>query len=660
MWITGCGRAGGIENLWRRRAQLSIAENAARLAAKGFRVFNLRPLGKEPAVAGFYDVATSDPAIARQWWSGSGANDNIGVLMGEGLIAIDVDVVNKPGDASLSLLDLEYGLPDTLTARTPTGGRHLFYKVPAAPEGHYFPSAIGFRPGIDVKGWHSYVAGVGSRRAEGVYAWDNFLPIADLPPSLINDLRKPLRPRIEQMPLPDWADDETAENLFGRYLDEQEFTGNDRDDHHLVELAGRKAGDFGVTAENAADILCERFGLGNAETLRVVHGCLGQRTQEFGSSRPVPPCEVFETIEMKPPAPAREKHPQLWETFGDIVASGLDNLPAPLVKGWLDEGMTSVWYGPSNAGKTFVVLDLAIQLAAGQKWNDCAVRQGLVFYCAAEAGRGMVKRCMALAKDRGFAGSLPLAVMSKNIDLLSSTQDRDAIIEGVRQAESYFGMPCKLIVIDTLNKTFGGQDENESTAMGTFVRQIDALRERTGAHVAIIHHTGKDTGRGARGHSSLRAAVDTEVEITRGKITVRKQRDMEYARPIGFSLRPVQLGTDSRGDEAVSCVVDLGAPVVVFEHEPGQPGARDEGEANPPAVEAGQEARAHQERIMEEALAAWPHGMTALSWTAAVREACGEPWTRDTEAMRRARSHMVASGRVAVSAGTYVLVSSMI
>jgi len=29
----------------------------------------------------------------------------------------------------------------------------------------------------------------------------------------------------------------------------------------------------------------------------------------------------------------------------------------------------------------------------------------------------------------------------------------------------------------------------------------------------IIHHSGKDKNKGARGHSSLRAAVDTEIEI---------------------------------------------------------------------------------------------------------------------------------------------------
>ena len=40
------------------------------------------------------------------------------------------------------------------------------------------------------------------------------------------------------------------------------------------------------------------------------------------------------------------------------------------------------------------------------------------------------------------------------------------------------------------------------------------FRNATGAHLLIVHHTGKDETRGARGHTSLRAATDTEIEIT--------------------------------------------------------------------------------------------------------------------------------------------------
>ena len=34
----------------------------------------------------------------------------------------------------------------------------------------------------------------------------------------------------------------------------------------------------------------------------------------------------------------------------------------------------------------------------------------------------------------------------------------------------------------------------------------------------LVHHTGKDTAKGARGHSLLRAATDTEIEVKREEV----------------------------------------------------------------------------------------------------------------------------------------------
>ena len=83
---------------------------------------------------------------------------------------------------------------------------------------------------------------------------------------------------------------------------------------------------------------------------------------------------------------------------------------------------------------------------------------------------------------------------------------------------------------------------------------LSGIRAATGAHVLLVHHCGKDEARGARGHSSLRAAVDTEIEISRPEgetiSTVRatKQRDLSPGEAMPFSLKQVTLGTDRRGN----------------------------------------------------------------------------------------------------------------
>ena len=87
-------------------------------------------------------------------------------------------------------------------------------------------------------------------------------------------------------------------------------------------------------------------------------------------------------------------------------------------------------------------------------------------------------------------------------------------------------------MIDTLSSAMAGGDENGSVDMGALVANSNTLLELTGAHILWIHHTGKDTARGARGHSLLRARCDTEVEILHDRSTgirtakISKQRDL--------------------------------------------------------------------------------------------------------------------------------------
>ena len=102
----------------------------------------------------------------------------------------------------------------------------------------------------------------------------------------------------------------------------------------------------------------------------------------------------------------------------------------------------------------------------------------------------------------------------------------------------------------------GDGDENSGQDMGAFIRNVDTIRTATGAHICIVHHTGKDTARGARGHSSLRAATDTEIELTVSEsistAQVTKQRDGKIPAPFSYTLREVVLGTDSDGDDAIN------------------------------------------------------------------------------------------------------------
>jgi hypothetical protein len=101
-----------------------------------------------------------------------------------------------------------------------------------------------------------------------------------------------------------------------------------------------------------------------------------------------------------------------------------------------------------------------------------------------------------------------------------------------------------------------GGDENSPVDMGRIVVSADYIRAETGAHFTYVHHTGKNAALGARGHSLLRAATDTEIEVSPGAMKATKQRDMQIGAQMGFSLLDMPLGEDENGLSIKSAVVE--------------------------------------------------------------------------------------------------------
>lgn len=231
------------------------------------------------------------------------------------------------------------------------------------------------------------------------------------------------------------------------------------------------------------------------------------------------------------------------------------------VQGLLTDGTMSVVYGASNCGKTFFMSDLAFHVAQGKRWRDKRVEKGNVMYLSLEGVRGIDNRIGAYKLENKVNLDGFLRVIG-SIDFTKSPDDIPQFIEFIKEANSKFSNNVRLIVIDTLSRALGGGDENSGVDMGFLVKHADLIREHTHAHICFIHHTGKDESKKARGHSSLRAAVDTEIEISRkegddfSSIKIQKQRDMEYGDDMYFKLKRVVLGVDKYGDEVSSCVVE--------------------------------------------------------------------------------------------------------
>ncbi len=233
--------------------------------------------------------------------------------------------------------------------------------------------------------------------------------------------------------------------------------------------------------------------------------------------------------------------------------------PDELVEGVLTAGDGSVLYGDSNSGKTFFVIDMAAAVARGVSWMGRHTEPGLVVYLAAESPASVRSRLQAYQKHHGVR--VPnFAIVQSPIDLFDGDADTEAVIAVVRQLERQRGQKVRLIVGDTLARLSAGANENAGQDMGLVVRRFDRIRTACNAHFLLIHHSGKAAANGARGWSGIRAAVDTEIEVTdspTGRCAeITKQRDLSTkGERIGFRLDTVTLGTTKWGAAATSCVV---------------------------------------------------------------------------------------------------------
>ncbi|WP_323003024.1 AAA family ATPase [Denitromonas sp.] len=225
-----------------------------------------------------------------------------------------------------------------------------------------------------------------------------------------------------------------------------------------------------------------------------------------------------------------------------------------VIRGLLPQEGIGVLFGEPGSGKSFLALDITAAISRDTDWRGQEVTGGPVVYIAAEGAGGFRKRLRAIAKHQGFAlEGMPLGIISDAPNLLKD--DDKALARAIKASGG-----AVLVVIDTLASVTPGANENSAEDMGAVIARCKRLQDATGATVLLVHHSGKDASRGARGWSGLRGAVDVEIEITRkgddrlAKVT--KQKDGEDGALFPFRLLSVDLGQDSDGVPLTSCVVE--------------------------------------------------------------------------------------------------------
>ncbi len=257
----------------------------------------------------------------------------------------------------------------------------------------------------------------------------------------------------------------------------------------------------------------------------------------------------------EPAADAPEK--QVESASAEFIALA-DFIAAPPVSTYLikrvlpAQGLGQV-FGSSNVGKSFFLIDMACHIAAGMDWCGHKTRRCTVLYIAAEGLAGLAGRMKAWTQRHGV---LPDRLFIRPFPVGLTSEGAAAALAG--RLTALPELP-RLIILDTLAANFGPGNENDAKDMGI---ALDGLRALGGKWLVLCaHHSGHSDKTRSRGHSSLYAALDVELQVNRPdprgpiEVTHTKCRDMDRMEPLFFNLDREDLPWADEDGEPVNSAV---------------------------------------------------------------------------------------------------------
>ena len=517
----------------------TLLEAALAYASWGWPVLPILPNSKLPACAhGVHDATTDTEQITR--WFADRDDLNIAIAAGSksGLVVLDIDPRNGGDDSWSAWTDERGAQSDGAVQLTAGGGQHY---LASYVEG---VRSCKLRDGIDLLADGRYFLAFPSTIEGRSYAWEiSCDPFDGIPPMALSERwLEGLRPAPR------------AANLLGAEI----IRGNRNDG--LTAIAGAM----------------RRYGLAEAEILAAI-----AVANETRCDVPLPASEVAQiarSVARYDPesdvaaaaalgSEAAEEllaglKEQTRDYFFTRATSYLDQ-PAPLewlVRGWVPASGTTMVFGESGAGKTFVTLDISCSIAAGLNWAGRKTRKGIAIYLAGEGNFGIRQRVKAWCVSRGVSRLDNLLISNKAIDLDSSGAAAE-IISAVRELTSE---SVASITIDTTNNHMSG-DENSARDVRNFFNAANVVAAALSAAVTLNHHVGHGEGAKsrARGSSAFKASLDAAIMVSKDDdgliaLTCEKLKDAEAPAPLAGRLVPVPLGWhDEDGQEIIGAVFAL-------------------------------------------------------------------------------------------------------
>jgi len=225
---------------------------------------------------------------------------------------------------------------------------------------------------------------------------------------------------------------------------------------------------------------------------------------------------------LKPP-PVQLEYPLY--TVRELLA-----LPSPewQIEGFIQEECLYLLFGESSHGKSFVALDVLLNVSHGGQWCGKEIKKpGPAIYINADGGRGFRDRVEAwfTYHQVGEVDAYPLFTLNTDIQL----HENIAVDELRRSIDYLISDNPAILIVDTYSRCNAGRDENNQGESSQIIRNLDRLRKEYNCSCGVIHHTGAD-GLKVRGSTVLLGAVDSAWRVVKNgnghiEVACSKQRN---------------------------------------------------------------------------------------------------------------------------------------
>lgn len=217
--------------------------------------------------------------------------------------------------------------------------------------------------------------------------------------------------------------------------------------------------------------------------------------------------------------------------------------PPPLefiVEPLFSAGSINLVFGPGGVGKTYSMADCMMCAALGKDWLGFKIKEPTHCLIVDEENGLYRLRCRLheIVKYHGANQNTQLRFTTMcMIDLLHNKQDMIDLGEMIAETKS------KLVLLDSFIDFIPGGDENSSRDVQPIFHGLRSIAEKNRCAFIILDHSGKDIGRGVRGTSAKRGAVDLALLVQSGKksnsITFKCEKARDIDPNVEFTARGV-------------------------------------------------------------------------------------------------------------------------